>query len=1130
MRWTGAKAPADGDNSFPAAQLISYTPPSSFIHPPSIPPPPPADILAPPGYRIQSIIGNQQSNISGGPGGDGANEKDKKKDKPKYEPPPPPTTRIGRKKRRAAGPSTASKLPDIYPTSRCKLRYLRMQRVHDHLLLEEEYVENMERLRKTKAQATLDTARGDFDIMDRNADERGRVDDMRGSPMGVGNLEELIDDDHAIVSSATGPEYYVSIMSFVDKDLLEPGASILLHHKSVSVVGVLTEESDPLVSVMKLDKAPTESYADIGGLETQIQEVRESVELPLLHPELYEEMGIKPPKGVILYGAPGTGKTLLAKAVANQTSATFLRIVGSELIQKYLGDGPRLVRQIFQVAAEHAPSIVFIDEIDAIGTKRYDSTSGGEREIQRTMLELLNQLDGFDDRGDVKVIMATNKIETLDPALIRPGRIDRKILFENPDQNTKKKIFTLHTSKMSLGDDVDLDEFINQKDDLSGADIRAICTEAGLMALRERRMRVQMDDFRAARERIMKTKQDGGPVEGLYLANIDLASEVISIDSPRHTTFAIMDGFDEEAFKKFFPTSFGRQEKKADVSAQIDRTKRTEVSAQSDREAALVGDASAEVNAESEKERQPDGSGSDSGSDDSDDDSDDDEDEFPVSHELTFKTHDRAVTTLTADPSGSRLITGSTDCTIKLHDFASMTPSTVRAFKSVDPSAKKQSAAQEAHAVHYAAFNPLAPAYVLVVSATSQPRILDRDGETVTEFAKGDMYLRDLHNTKGHISEVTSGAWCPTDENLCATAGTDSTVRIWDANNGRSQKEVIVHKSRVAGSAGRTKMTAVAWGSPKQGGPNVLVSAALDGSLVMWSGNGPFTRPSAEVRDAHTRDTWTSGIDISSDGRLVITKGGDDTIKLWDTRKFKQPITTIHHPSSSSRFPSSNIVFSPTSANVLTGSETGHLHILNPATLKPELITPVTPGSPLISVIWHEKMNQIITGSANAETHVLYNPTMSTKGAALVMSKAPKRRHIDDDPSLTMDLTQGISGDSVVVGSNGVPHYSSATWSARHPNVGLTASGRSRDPRRPHIPAQTPFAKSQPDERHIRENIPLSSMRDEDPREALLKYAEKAEKDPIFTKAWKETQPTPIYRDLSDEEDEPGPDKKKARR
>jgi|SRR6266545_3817574 len=213
-------------------------------------------------------------------------------------------------------------------------------------------------------------------------------------------------------------------------------------------------------------------------------------------------MGIKPPKGVILYGVPGTGKTLLAKAVANQTSATFLRVVGSELIQKYLGDGPKLVRELFRVAEEHAPSIVFIDEIDAIGTKRYDSTSGGEREIQRTMLELLNQLDGFDTRGDVKVIMATNRIDSLDPALIRPGRIDRKIEFPLPDVKTKRHIFRLHTSRMSLSNDVDLEEFILAKDDLSGADIKAVCTEAGLLALRERRMRVTKQDFTTAREKV----------------------------------------------------------------------------------------------------------------------------------------------------------------------------------------------------------------------------------------------------------------------------------------------------------------------------------------------------------------------------------------------------------------------------------------------------------------------------------------------------------------------------------------------------------------------------------------------------------------------------------------------------
>jgi len=227
-----------------------------------------------------------------------------------------------------------------------------------------------------------------------------------------------------------------------------------MHNKNNAVVGVLLDEVDPMVSVMKVDKAPLESYADIGGLEEQVREMKEAVELPLTNPELYEDIGIKAPKGVILYGEPGTGKTLLAKAVANQTSATFLRVVGSELIKKYLGEGPKLVREIFRIADELAPTIIFIDEVDAIGSKRYDSTSGGEKEIQRTMLELLNQLDGFDSRSDVKVIMATNRIESLDPALIRPGRIDRKIKFPLPDEKTKRKIFSIHTSRMNLNGDV----------------------------------------------------------------------------------------------------------------------------------------------------------------------------------------------------------------------------------------------------------------------------------------------------------------------------------------------------------------------------------------------------------------------------------------------------------------------------------------------------------------------------------------------------------------------------------------------------------------------------------------------------------------------------------------------------
>eukprot|EP01101_Sappina_pedata_P004642 TRINITY_DN2002_c0_g1_i1.p1 TRINITY_DN2002_c0_g1~~TRINITY_DN2002_c0_g1_i1.p1 ORF type:complete len:442 (+),score=227.88 TRINITY_DN2002_c0_g1_i1:167-1492(+) len=431
------------------------------------------------------------------------NGEDKKKEEKKEDKKPDPVvpTSFGKRAKKHRGPEAAAKLPTIKPTARCKLRMLKLERVKDFLLMEEEFITNQERLKpqEEKTQA-----------------ERSKVDDLRGTPMTVGTLEEVVDDTHAIVGGSNGPESYVSILSIVDKELIEPGCSVLLHNKTSAVVGVLSDEVDPMVSVMKVEKAPLESYSDIGGLEQQIQEIKEAVELPLTHPELYEEIGIKPPKGVILYGVPGTGKTLLAKAVANQTSATFLRVVGSELIQKYLGDGPKLVRELFRVAEEHAPSIVFIDEIDAVGTKRYDSQSGGEKEIQRTMLELLNQLDGFDSRGDVKVIMATNRIETLDPALIRPGRIDRKIEFPLPDIKTKRKIFQIHTARMTLSDDINLEEFVMAKDELSGADIKAICTESGLLALRERRMKVIQEDFKKAREQVLYKKNQGGP-EGLYL-------------------------------------------------------------------------------------------------------------------------------------------------------------------------------------------------------------------------------------------------------------------------------------------------------------------------------------------------------------------------------------------------------------------------------------------------------------------------------------------------------------------------------------------------------------------------------------------------------------------------------------
>ena len=573
------------------------------------------------------------------------------------------------------------------------------------------------------------------------------------------------------------------------------------------------------------------------------------------------------------------------------------------------------------------------------------------------------------------------------------------------------------------------------------------------------------------------------------------------------------DENDEEALRQFLPNGFGKQTKEANVSAQIERTRRPVTALKTGTESP-------------KKLKADDASDNDSDSDSNDE--SEEEDEYPISHELVLKTHERTITSITADISGSRMISSSTDCTLKLHDFASMTPTSLRAFKSIDPTANKASASTESHPIHHVAFNPNSANHVLVISATAQARVLNRDGEVLTEFIKGDPYLRDMHNTKGHVGEITTASWHPTDRNLFVTASIDSTLRIWDINAKRSHKEVIVHKSRAAGSAGRTRMTAVAWAVPSQPGSNILVGAAFDGSLVMWSGNGPYARPAGEIRDAHKANTWTGGIDVSPDGRTVVTRGGDDTIKLWDTRKFKQAISIFEHESTSGQYATSNIRFAPNGSSILTGSASGHLHILNPATLKPELVTPVTPGSPLITVLWHPKLNQIFTGSANAETHILYNPQTSTNGAATVMSKAPKRRHIDDDPNLTTDMSQGIFGDSIV-NPNGVLTKQPSS-SSRPPNTGLTASGKSRDPRRPHLPMTTPFAKSQPDEEHIRNNIPLSSMRDEDPREALLKYAEKAEKDPMFTNAWKRTQPKTIYAELSEEEEEEGGREKKMAR
>jgi len=436
----------------------------------------------------------------------GGNRKPKKDDKDKDEEkkiskkPDVMNMQLGKKRKKKKGVDIASKLPTITPNTKCLLRLRKYERIKDYLLMEKEYIQNK---------------KGNIKEDENAEEEKNLIETLRGSPVDIGTLEEIINEEKAIVS-LSGEEFYVNILSIVDKEQLELGCNVLLRNNMHHVVGILADEADPLLNVMKVDKAPTETYGDVGGLEQQIREIKEAVELPLTHPELYEEIGIKPPKGVILYGEPGTGKTLLAKAVANETSATFFRVVGSELVQKYSGEGPKLVRELFRLANEHAPSIVFIDEIDSIGHKRIETSSGGHREVQRTMLELLNQLDGFDTNNEVKVILATNKIESLDPALIRPGRIDRKIHFPFPDIETKRRIFQIHTSKMNLDEDVNLEEFILSKDELSGADIKAITTEAGLLALRDRRKTVSQQDFRTAKEKVLYKKK-GMITESLYI-------------------------------------------------------------------------------------------------------------------------------------------------------------------------------------------------------------------------------------------------------------------------------------------------------------------------------------------------------------------------------------------------------------------------------------------------------------------------------------------------------------------------------------------------------------------------------------------------------------------------------------
>ena len=329
---------------------------------------------------------------------------------------------------------------------------------------------------------------------------------LKQSPLFVATVQEITDDGVIIKQHGNNQEALTEVTDEMREDL-EPDSRVAVNN-SLSVVKSLDDETDVRARVMQVDQSPDVTYADIGGIEEQMEEVRETVEMPLKSPEMFEEVGIDPPSGVLLHGPPGTGKTMLAKAVANQTDATFIKMAGSELVHKFIGEGAKLVRDLFELARQHEPAVIFIDEIDAIAAKRTESKTSGDAEVQRTMMQLLSEMDGFEERGEIRIIAATNRFDMLDRAILRPGRFDRLIEVPKPNVEGREQIFKIHTRTMNVSDDVNYEKLAEMADEASGADIKAITTEAGMFAIRDDRTEVRMADFENAWEKIQNEEED----------------------------------------------------------------------------------------------------------------------------------------------------------------------------------------------------------------------------------------------------------------------------------------------------------------------------------------------------------------------------------------------------------------------------------------------------------------------------------------------------------------------------------------------------------------------------------------------------------------------------------------------
>ncbi|MDG6225376.1 MAG: proteasome-activating nucleotidase [Candidatus Thermoplasmatota archaeon] len=341
-----------------------------------------------------------------------------------------------------------------------------------------------------------------------------QLDDIMQPPLLVGDVVEDLGNGEVIIRNGTGQSFITTISDSVDRVDISAGVRVGLDKNNLCIIRALSKGKDPIIMGSEVLERPVTSYSEIGGLEGVIGELKESVELPLTHPELFKNIGIKPPSGVMLVGAPGTGKTLIAKAVANSAKCTFIRMVGSELVQKFIGEGGRLVRELFQLAREKRPCIIFIDEIDAIGAKRLGMDTTGDREVQRTLMQLLAEMDGFQPLENIAVMAATNRIDIIDEALIRPGRFDRIVEVPMPDTEARLAILKIHIRDMKLSRSVNLKAIARETESFSGADLRNLCTEAGMFAIRNRHRSVNKEDMRMAMEKLrarMNGSQDSGP-------------------------------------------------------------------------------------------------------------------------------------------------------------------------------------------------------------------------------------------------------------------------------------------------------------------------------------------------------------------------------------------------------------------------------------------------------------------------------------------------------------------------------------------------------------------------------------------------------------------------------------------